>query len=82
MSWTVYLVRCKDATIYTGITVDLSARLSAHDQGRGAKYTRGRGPVTLVWSESGLSESEARKREAQIKQLTRKQKDSLINAEI
>ena len=49
MSWWVYLLRCGDGTLYTGITDDLDRRLAAHNAGRGAKYTRSRRPVTLVW---------------------------------
>lgn len=51
MSWWVYLLRCGDGTLYTGITDDLDRRLAAHNAGRGAKYTRSRRPVTLVWRE-------------------------------
>ncbi|MDA1038258.1 MAG: GIY-YIG nuclease family protein [bacterium] len=77
-TWTVYIVRCKDGTLYTGITTDLPARLQAHDTGKGAKYTRGRSPVELVWSEVDLSESDARKREMDIKKLSREEKEGLI----
>ena len=52
MSWWVYLLRCGDGTLYTGITDDLDRRLAAHNAGRGAKYTRSRRPVTLVWRAS------------------------------
>ena len=77
-SWTVYMVRCKDGTLYTGITVDLPARLQAHNEGKGAKYTRGRGPVNLVWSEECLSESEARKREREVKRFSRETKEGMV----
>lgn len=76
--WTVYLVRCKDHTLYTGITTNLFARIETQNLGKGAKYTRGRGPVVLVWSEQNLTESQARKREIEIKKMTRAQKNKLI----
>ena len=76
--WTVYLVQCKDDTLYTGITTDLEVRIKMHNLGKGAKYTRGRGPVHLVWLERDLTESQARKRERVIKKLTRIQKKKLI----
>jgi len=72
------MVRCKDGTLYTGITVDLPARLQAHNEGKGAKYTRGRGPVNLVWSEECLSESEARKREREVKRFSRETKEGMV----
>jgi putative endonuclease len=78
MNWIVYMVQCRDGSFYTGITIDLPARLSAHNAGVGAKYTRGRLPVTLVWSEKGFTQSQARKREHAIKQLSRKQKALLM----
>jgi len=76
----VYILKCKDDSLYTGITTDLEARIEAHNRGDGAKYTRGRGPVRLVWSQDDLSESQARKREYEIKQLSRAQKLELISA--
>ena len=79
-TWTVYILKCKDDSLYTGITTDLEARIEAHNRGDGAKYTRGRGPVRLVWSQDALSESQARKREYEIKQLSRAQKLELISA--
>ena len=79
-TWTVYILQCKDDSLYTGITTDLEARIEAHNRGDGAKYTRGRGPVRLVWSQDDLSESQARKREYEIKQLSRAQKLELISA--
>ena len=59
MSWWVYLLRCGDGTLYTGITDDLDRRLAAHNAGRGAKYTRSRRPVTLVWREEQPDKSVA-----------------------
>jgi putative endonuclease len=76
--WTVYLIRCKDNTLYTGITINLEARIQAHNRGKGAKYTRGRGPVNLVWLEKNLTQRDALKREREIKKLTRTQKNKLI----
>ena len=62
-TWTVYILRCGDDTLYTGITDDLQRRLAMHSEGKGAKYTRGRGPLTLVYSEELTTKSEALKRE-------------------
>ncbi|NLC54958.1 MAG: GIY-YIG nuclease family protein [Erysipelothrix sp.] len=74
----VYILECQDKTLYTGYTVDLDNRLLAHNQGQGAKYTRGRLPVKLVYQESLDSKSEAMKREISIKKLSRKEKIDLI----
>lgn len=76
--WLVYILRCGDDTLYTGITDDLPHRLQMHRAGRGAKYTRGRTPLTLVYQESAASYSEALKREYRIKQLSRAEKLKLI----
>lgn len=76
----VYIVQCKDETFYTGYTVDLSRRIDAHNSSRGAKYTRGRTPVKLVYSEEFRSINEALKRERNIKSMTRKQKIEIINS--
>ncbi len=76
--WYVYILRCRDDTLYTGMTDDLEKRLTAHNAGKGAKYTRGRGPVTLVYHEAFDTATDARKREYRIKQLTRQQKLALI----
>lgn len=76
-----YILRCADDTLYCGWTNDLTARLSAHNSGKGAKYTRGRGPVTLVYSETFPTQSEAMRREAEIKKLSRAQKQALIDAQ-
>jgi len=78
MNWYVYLLHCSDGTLYTGMTNDLDKRLEAHNAGTGARYTRGRRPVSLAWSEACESRSAALKREYAIKQLTRSEKDSLI----
>lgn len=76
--WYVYILRCSDDTLYTGITNDLAARLEAHNNGTGAKFTRGRVPVTLLYHETSASRSEALKREMAIKKLERPQKLQLI----
>ncbi len=70
----VYMLRCADDTIYTGITTDLERRVRVHNDGKGAKYTRTRTPVELVYSEPFESKSEALKREWQIKKLSRSEK--------
>jgi putative endonuclease len=76
--WHVYLVRCRDGSLYTGITNDLAGRIEKHNSGKGAKYTRSRRPVELVWSEAKRNESYSRKREAELKKLTRTKKLELI----
>lgn len=79
MSWFVYLVRTNKNTLYCGCTNNLDKRIADHNNGRGAKYTKTRRPVTLVYSESFDTKSDAMKREWQIKQYTRQQKQNLIN---
>ena len=74
-----YILKCADGTLYCGWTNDLEKRLKAHNSGKGAKYTRSRLPVTLVYYEEFETSTEAQKREYQIKRLTRKQKLSLIS---
>ncbi len=76
--WYVYMVQCRDGTFYTGITDNISKRMEVHNAGKGAKYTRSRRPVTLVFSEKEQSHSRALQREHEIKQLTRQQKEGLI----
>lgn len=76
--WHVYMVRCADGSLYTGMSNDLPARIAAHNAGKGAKYTRSRLPVALVWSEACRSSSSAKKKEARIKKLTRKRKEALL----
>jgi putative endonuclease len=73
-----YILRCADGTLYTGWTNDLEKRLAAHNSGTGAKYTRPRRPVELVYYESFPTKEEAMRREVQIKRLTRKEKLALI----
>ena len=74
--WNVYIVRCADGTLYTGITTDFENRIAQHNLGKGAKYTRSRRPVVLVWMRRTASESAARKREAAIKALTKTEKEA------
>ena len=76
--WTVYLLRCKDDTLYCGITNDLDNRLEMHRSGKGAKYTRGRSPLELVYTESCDDKSAALKRERAIKSRPRQKKLELI----
>lgn len=80
MSWWVYILRCGDDTLYTGVTDDVERRAAAHNSGKGAKYTRGRGPVTVVYREACPDHSAALRREAAIKKLTRPEKLALIGA--
>lgn len=77
-TWYLYILRCKDDTLYTGITTDVEKRLEAHRSGKGAKYTRGRGPLELIYQETCGSHSQALKREMEIKKLTRQEKQDLI----
>ena len=74
----VYILRCGDGSLYTGYTVDLDARLKKHNAGKGAKYTRSRLPVELVYCEEFETQREARSREGKIKQLTRAEKLALV----
>ncbi|SHH88845.1 MULTISPECIES: GIY-YIG nuclease family protein [Sporanaerobacter] len=74
----VYILKCSDNTLYTGWTVDLHKRLKTHSSGKGAKYTRGRLPVKLVYFEKYEDKISAQKREYEIKQMTRKEKLELI----
>ncbi|MCD7756321.1 MAG: GIY-YIG nuclease family protein [Firmicutes bacterium] len=76
-SWKLYILRCGDGSLYTGITVDVPARLAAHRAGKGAKYTRGRGPMELVYTEEVGSHSDALKRELEVKAYSRADKQKL-----
>ena len=79
-SWYVYIVRCSDNTLYTGISTDPLARVAEHNSGQnGAKYTRTRRPVTLIYTEQVQSRSAALKREIAIKRLSREAKLALID---
>ena len=77
-NWFVYLLRCADGTLYTGITTDLARRCKQHNAGTASRYTRSRRPVLLEYQESCASRSEALRREAAIKSLTKHKKESLI----
>ena len=78
MNWVCYLLRCADGTLYCGITNDMDKRLAAHNAGGGAKYTRTRTPVELVFSDACADRSTASKRESQIKKLNRAAKLLLV----
>lgn len=77
-SWTVYIVECADLTLYTGVARSVTARVIAHNLGKGAKYTRGRLPVELCYQEPGLTHADALRRERAIKRLSRPDKLALI----
>lgn len=81
-AWYTYIVRCADNSLYTGITKNVADRIERHNAGKGAAYTRSHRPVALVWKERAKSESVARKREAKIKKLTKKEKEKLICANL
>ncbi len=78
MTCYTYILRCADGTLYTGWTNDLTKRLQAHNDGTGAKYTRSRRPVTLVYSRPFATKEEALREEYRIKHLSRRQKEDLI----
>ena len=80
MSWYVYMLRCRDGSLYTGYTDDVSRRLTVHQSGKGAKYTRSRLPVELVYQEEFSDKSAALKREIAIKKLRKSQKEAMIKA--
>jgi putative endonuclease len=75
--WYLYLVRCSDGSIYTGISNDVEARVKEHNHGTGAKYTALKRPVTLIYQEKHPNQSSARRREEQIKRWGRKKKENL-----
>lgn len=77
-TWCVYILRCRDLSLYTGVTNDLKARLAAHSSGKGAKYTRSRCPVRLVWKSDQPDRSAATKEEWRIKKLSKTQKEALV----
>ena len=77
--WKLYILECKDGTLYTGVTDDLPRRLAAHRSGKGAKYTRGRGPLILRYTECCEDRSAALRREIQVKRMTRPEKLLLCN---
>lgn len=79
--WYVYIVRCRDDSLYTGVAKDLQQRINEHNEGkRGARYTRSRRPVELVYQETAPDRSSAQQREYQIKQLSAQQKRLLIQS--
>ena len=78
MSWFVYIIECRDHTLYTGITTNLKRRIKAHNNGNGCRFTKYRTPIKLLHHEDGFTKSEALKREARIKSLTREEKMELI----
>lgn len=77
-TWVLYILECADGTLYTGITNDLDQRLQKHESGTGAKYTKGRGPFKLAYTENLKDRSEASKREILVKNLRREEKEKLI----
>ena len=79
MDWHVYIVECADGSLYTGITTNLERRILEHNSGKGARYTSGRCPVRLVYSQPAASRSEAGVREAHIKKLKRADKIRMID---
>ena len=78
MPYFLYILRCGDGSLYTGITTDVDKRLAVHQSGKGAKYTRGRGPLTVVYREECGDKSAALKRELAVKALSREEKLALI----
>ncbi len=80
MAYWLYILRCGDGSLYTGITDDVERRLAAHRSGKGAKYTRGRGPLEVVYREECADRSAALKREYAVKQLPREEKLKLIES--
>lgn len=78
VQWVVYILSCSDNTLYTGITNNIEKRLEAHRNGTGAKYTRGRTPLELIYTEKCDNRAQASKREYAIKSLTRKEKNTLV----
>ena len=79
MIWYVYIIECKDNSLYTGITNNLSKRLEVHNSGKGAKYTKTRLPVKLVYKEIYRTKEESLKRESEIKKLKRREKLALFD---
>ncbi|MCC3860306.1 GIY-YIG nuclease family protein [Pseudemcibacter aquimaris] len=76
--WVLYILKCNDDTFYTGITNNLEKRISDHESGIGAKYTRGRGPFEIAYTEKHANRNDASKREYEIKKLNRSDKETLI----
>jgi putative endonuclease len=80
MPWFVYLVRCRDNSLYCGITKDVATRVAAHNAGTGAKYTRSRRPVSLVWNRRTRDEAAARRLELKIKRLKKAEKEQILSS--
>lgn len=76
--WFVYMVRCSDQSLYTGIAIDVTSRVARHNEGAGARYTRSRRPVELVYSEQAQDKGAALRREAEIKRLSASEKRALV----
>ena len=81
-SWSLYLIRCGDDSLYTGIALDVDRRFSEHEGGAGAKYLRGRGPLELLWSTEVGERGLALKLERRVKRLPRERKEALVNGEV
>ena len=77
-NWKLYILQCADGSLYTGITTDVEKRIAAHNAGKGAKYTRGRRAVVPVYTETCGDHSAALKREAEMKKLTRQEKEAFL----
>jgi len=80
--WHVYIIECKDKTLYTGVTTDINRRILEHNSGKGGRFTRFRTPVKLVYDQKAANRSGALRREAEIKKLSRSDKLDLISAAI
>jgi predicted GIY-YIG superfamily endonuclease len=80
--WFVYMLRCRDGTLYTGVTTDLERRCAMHDAGTASRYTRARRPTTLVYWETVVGHGNALRREAVIKALSRWEKEALIRTAV
>lgn len=80
-NWSVYIIRCSDDSLYTGITTDVERRFQQHLTGKGAKYFRGRKPILIIYQLNGLSRQDAARQEYKIKQLSRTEKQRLANSE-
>jgi putative endonuclease len=79
-SWFVYLIECRDGTLYTGVAIDVFRRVAEHNAGRGGRYTRGRAPVRMVASSRALAKREAYRLEWQLKQLGAREKAAALRA--
>ena len=76
--WVLYIIECRDSSLYTGITTDIQKRLQSHNEGKASKYTRIRRPVKIVYTEDFATESSARRREAKVKSFSREEKLKLV----